>query len=278
MTLKMNVRALIVLLVAAWAAPSSTSPAVAQDSMSTMMKGKTLKVGWISSPPGSQKDLATGEVKGYYIDMVRFVLAQINVEPQFIETTWANFPAGLQAKQFDLVAAGTFATIPRAASVTFTRPVFYLGYTAVAKTGDQRFKSLVDIDQPGIKVAVIQGSGGHEFAKRTIKKAEIVAVGTSDLSMSLVQVETGRADVAIEDAWAARRYISTHPAVTDLFHDKPFNIQPIGWAMRPGDNELRVFFNQAIDWMRINGKLEEIVRSYPASSRYIVKDTYLSLD
>lgn len=278
MTLKLNVRALLVLLMAACATPSITTTAVAQDSMATMIKSKTLKVGWIPSPPGSQKDLVSGELKGYYIDMVRFILAQIGVEAQFIETTWANFPAGLQAKQFDLVAAGTFATIPRSASVTFTRPVFYLGYTAAAKAGDQRFKTLADIDKSGIKIAVVQGSGGHEFVKRTIKNAEIVAVGTSDLSMSLVQVETGRADVAVEDAWATRRYISTHPAVVDLFHDKPFNLQPIAWAMRPGETELRIFFDQAIEWMRINGKLEEIVRSYPASSRYIVKDTYLSLD
>lgn len=278
MTLKLNVRALLVLLMAACATPSITTTAVAQDSMATMIKSKTLKVGWIPSPPGSQKDLVSGELKGYYIDMVRFILAQIGVEAQFIETTWANFPAGLQAKQFDLVAAGTFATIPRSASVTFTRPVFYLGYTAAAKAGDQRFKTLADIDKSGIKIAVVQGSGGHEFVKRTIKNAEIVAVGTSDLSMSLVQVETDRADVAVEDAWATRRYISTHPAVVDLFHDKPFNLQPIAWAMRPGETELRIFFDQAIEWMRINGKLEEIVRSYPASSRYIVKDTYLSLD
>lgn len=278
MTLKLNVRVLLVLLMAAWASPSIITTAVAQDSMATMTKSKTLKVGWIPSPPGSQKDLVSGELKGYYIDMVRFILAQIGVEAQFIETTWANFPAGLQAKQFDLVAAGTFATIPRSASVTFTRPVFYLGYTAAAKAGDQRFKTLADIDKSGIKIAVVQGSGGHEFVKRTIKNAEIVAVGTSDLSMSLVQVETGRADVAVEDAWATRRYISTHPAVVDLFHDKPFNLQPIAWAMRPGETELRIFFDQAIEWMRINGKLEEIVRSYPASSRYIAKDTYLSLD
>ncbi len=278
MTPRVKLRALLVVAMAALTTLALPAVAVAQDSMANMLKSKTLKVGWIPSPPGSQKDLASGELKGYYIDMVRFVLSQIGVEAQFVETTWANFPAGLQAKQFDLVAAGTFATIPRSASVTFTRPVFYLGYTAAAKAGDQRFKSMADIDKSGIKIAVVQGSGGHEYVKRTIKNAEIVAVSTSDLSMSLVQVETGRADVAIEDAWATRRYISSHPAVVDLFHDKPFNLQPIAWAMRPGENELRIFLDQAIEWMRINGKLEEIVRSYPASSRYIVKDTYISLD
>lgn len=250
----------------------------AQTSMEKMLKEKTLRIGWIMSPPGAQKDPRTGELGGYYIDMIKFILEQINVKPEFVETKWGTFAAGLQSKQFDLVTAGTFASIPRAAAVAFTRPIFYLGYGATVRKGDERFKTLADIDKQGIKVAVVQGSGGHEYVKRAFKNAETVVLGTGDLSASLVEVQAGRADVSIEDAWATRRYVQVHPQLVDLFADNPYNLQPIAWALRPDDHELRQFLDTSLEWMRINGKIEELVRNYPSSGRYVVKDTYRPIE
>jgi polar amino acid transport system substrate-binding protein len=250
----------------------------AETTMDKMLKEKTLRVGWIMSPPGAQKDPRSGELGGYYIDMVRFILEQINVKPEFVETKWGTFAAGLQSHQFDLVVAGTFASIPRAASLAFTRPIFYMGYAASVRKGDTRFKTLADIDKPGVKVAVVQGSGGHEFVKRTFKNAEIVVLGTADLSASLVEVQAGRADVSVEDAWATQRYVQAHPQLVNLFADNPYNLQPIGWALRPDDHELRQFFDTSLEWMRINGKTEEFVKKYPASGRFVIKETYRAIE
>lgn len=252
--------------------------AAAETTMEKMLKEKTLRVGWIMSPPGAQKDLSSGELGGYYIDMVSFILEQINVEPVFIETKWSTFAAGLQSNQFDIVAAGTFASIPRAAAVAFTDPIFYLGYGAAVRKGDERFASLADIDQPGVKVAVVQGTGGHEYAKRAFKNAEIVVLGSNDLSASLVEVQSGRADVAVEDAWATRRYTQQHPQMVDLFAENPYNLQPIGWPTRIQDAAIREFFNTALEWMRINGKIDEFVKRYPASGRYVVKESYRAIE
>ncbi|MBJ3776471.1 substrate-binding periplasmic protein [Acuticoccus mangrovi] len=255
-----------------------STQAVAEDAFERMLSEKTLRIGWIMSPPGSQKDPITQELKGYYIDIISFVLKQVNVEPEFIETQWSTFVAGLQAKQFDIVAAGTFASIPRAASVAFTSPIFYLGYDATVRAGDDRFKSLDDIDQEGVTVAVVQGTGGHEFVKRTFSKANIVALSTNDLSSSLIAVQSGRADVAVEDAWATRRYIQTHPELVSLFSNTPYNLQPIAWATRYEDRDLREFLNTALEWMRINGKIEEFVKQYPASGRYVLSPTYHAVE
>src|SRR6185295_11286074 len=80
----------------------AASAANAQATMEKMLKEKTLRVGWIMSPPGAQKDPRSGELGGYYVDMIRFILEQINVKPEFVETKWGTFAAGLQSHQFDL--------------------------------------------------------------------------------------------------------------------------------------------------------------------------------
>lgn len=242
--------------------------------LDTMLKDKVLRVGWIIDPPGSSENLKTGEIEGFYIDIIKFILAQVNVKPQFVETKWSTFPAGLQSNQFDILVGGTYSTIPRAAALAFTKPIFYSGYTAAVRQGDNRFHSLSDIDKEGVTVAVVQGSGGHEFVKRTFKHAKIIALDSADLAADLNEVQMKRADVAIEDTFTTQRYMKDHPGLVNLFADKPFNIAPIAWAVRHSDTELLAFINTSLEWMSVNGKIDEIVNKYPGSLRYVVDVKY----
>src|SRR4051794_23247248 len=113
---RMLSRALLAAAVAAIALPLLAGAAAAQV-MDRILSEKKIKIAFIPSPPGTIKDPKTGELGGFYIDSIRLVFKQINVEPVFIETTWANFAAGLQSGQFDLSLAGTFATVTRASAV-----------------------------------------------------------------------------------------------------------------------------------------------------------------
>ena len=134
--------------------------ATAQDHpLERIIKTKQLKIGYIPSAPSAIKDPATGALSGFYIDAIRLVADQMKVEPIFIETGWSTFPAGLNSGEFDVCVAGTFATIDRAMAVEFTRPLQYLGYSAVVKASDTRFKTLSDMDQPGIKDHIGPGCG-----------------------------------------------------------------------------------------------------------------------
>lgn len=245
-------------------------PAEAQV-MERIISEKKIKVGYIPAPPGTIKDPLSGEVKGYYVDGLRYIFRTIHVEPELIETTWANFAAGLQSGQFDLSMAGTFATIQRAAAVEFTKPINYLGYSAIIKKGDARFKTLADLNQEGIKIAVLQGGAGLEYVKEYFPKVTIITLATGDLTAPFVEVSAGRADVGIEDASQARRYAAQQPGVTDLFEDNPYNVLPIAWSVRRGNQDLLNFMNTAIDFMLFTGRWEKMAQNYGATGRFYAK-------
>ncbi|MBN8992251.1 MAG: amino acid ABC transporter substrate-binding protein [Rhizobiales bacterium] len=236
--------------------------------MDRILKEKTIKVGYIPSPPGTIKDPATGEVKGYYVDGLRYIFKAIGVEPVLVETTWTNYAAGLQSGQFDLSIAGTFATVQRAAAVEFTKPIHYLGYSAIVKKGDERFKTLADLNKKDIKIAVVQGGAAHEYVKESFPLANVVALGTSNLTAPFVEVSSGRADVGIEDAWQARRYASQQPGVTDLFQSNPYNLLPIAWSVKRGNQELLNFLNRSIDFMLLTGRWERMANLYGMTGRF----------
>jgi ABC-type amino acid transport substrate-binding protein len=245
--------------------------------MDRILSEKKIKIGYIPSPPGTTKDPKTGEVGGFYVDAAKLIFKMVNVEPVFVETTWANFVAGLQSGQFDLSLAGTFATVPRAAAVEFTKPISYLGYSAIIKKDDTRFHSLAELNQEGIKIAVVQGGASVEYAKENFPKAQLVALATGNLLAPFVEVTAGRADVGIEDAWQARRYAKEHPEVTDLFADRPYNVLPIAWSVRRGNQDLLNFMNTAIDWLMINDRFQKLAASYGETGRYVSRLDYVPL-
>ena len=254
---------MVAALMSAW----GSLPASAQV-MDRILKDRSIKIGYIPSPPGIIKDPASGSVKGYYVDGVQYMFKTIGVEPVFVETTWANYAAGLQAGQFDLSIAGTFATIQRAAAVEFTKPIFYLGYSAIVRKGDDRFKSLADFNQKDIKIAVVQGGAGSEYVKENFPLATVVALSTSNLTAPFVEVSAGRADVGIEDASQARRYALQQPGVTDLFQAKPYNLLPISWSVKRGNQELLNFMNTSIDFMLLTGRWERMANAYGFTGRF----------
>lgn len=244
------------------------SLAGAAGTLDKVIKEKTLNIGYIPSPPGEYKDVRTNEVTGFYVDAARFITEMMGVKANFTETKWATFAAGLQAGQFDLCIAATFATIPRALAVAFTKPIHYLAFAAAVRKGSPLagIKAIAEADLPGIRVAVVQGSAGHSFAKDNLKQAHIVALATADLTAPFVEVSAGRADIGVQDLWQVQRYAQTHPEIVPLFLEDPFNRLPISWSIRRGDHEFLNFVNTAIDYILINQKMEEFVRKYGTSA------------
>jgi polar amino acid transport system substrate-binding protein len=264
--------ALAIGLVLGW-----TMAAAEAQVMDRIVSDKKVKIGFIPSPPSTIKDPKTGDLSGFYIDAVRLIFKTANIEPVFVETTWGNFVTGLQSGQFDLSIAGTFATVPRAAAVEFTKPVSYLGYSAVVKKGETRFHDIADFNRPDIKIAVIQGGASVEYAKENFPKAQLSTLATGNLLAPFVEVTAGRADVGIEDAWQARRYSVEHPEVTDLFAGRPYNVLPIAWSVKRGNTDLLNFMNTAIDWLMINDRFQKIATAYGDSGRYIARIEYVPL-
>jgi polar amino acid transport system substrate-binding protein len=253
--------------------PAVTSSASAEGVLDRILRDKEFKIGYIPSPPSLIKDPKTGELSGFYIDAVNLITESINVKPVYVETTWANFAAGLNSGQFDLSIAGTFATIQRAGAVEFTKPIAYLGYSAVAKKGETRFKTPADLNNPDIKIALIQGGASVEYAKENWPKAQFVLLSTGNLTAPFVEVSAGRADVGVEDAWQAHRYSLEHPEVVDLFAGHPYNVLPIAWAVKRGDQDLLNFMNTAIDYLLTTGRWSKMSEKYGPTGRYYARPT-----
>ena len=217
-----------------------------------------LKVGYIVFPPSITKDPSTGKLGGHLVETIKEIARLSRWELEFIETDWTGFVAGLNSHRFDVSIAPTFVTIPRASSVYFTKPLFFLGNSAIVRIDDTRFSSINSMDHPKIVVAVTQGEAGDEYTAANFKNAEIIKFLSGDQSLAFQAVVNRRADVALGDAYATKKFALEHPQeVKDLFADSPYNLTPISWAVRKGDDELLNFLNNSLESLNYQGRLLE---------------------
>lgn len=229
-------------------------------------KERVINVGYINYPPIVYRDINTGKVTGHFAKTIEDIFNQLNIKVNYVETSWTNFSAGLKNNQFDISIAPTFSTIPRAYSVAFTKPLMYVGNSALCKKSDNRFNALMDFDEKGVVIAVTQGEQGAEYARNNIKHAKVKVFSGPDQNMTFMEVVLGRADVALGDSYAVSMFAKEHKAIVrDVLENNPYNLIGVSWAAKYDDMELLYFLNTAIDVMNSTGKIAVYEREFNAN-------------
>jgi ABC-type amino acid transport substrate-binding protein len=245
-------------------AVSAMAPTVEARTLKDILASKKIRLGTIPYPPMTQMDPKTGTYSGLWVDGPKFMFEQLGLEVELVETKWSTFPSGLQSDQFDVFIGGAFATPKRAAAVEFTRPVMYMGHSVTIRKEDAgKFKTMADLDKLGITIATVLGTSGHEYLKQNFKQATIKALDTGDLTQDSLEVLAGRADAALEDAFKVAQVVAMHPdKLVDLYGNRPFNLLPIAYALKDGNQDLLQFINTGLEWMDSTGKWQELAIPY----------------
>jgi polar amino acid transport system substrate-binding protein len=255
----------LMMVVVASAAPLST--ANADGVMDRILREKKVRVGWSPYEPLLMRDSKSGELRGYFFDLARYIFKEIDVEPEFREVTFANLVASIQSGEIDLSIADTFITVKRAAVVDYTRPILFLGSRFLSRADETRFKTVSDLNKPDVKIAALLGGSAQDFIRRNLPQAQMIALSTTNKTAPFLEVESGRADVALNDSWAVERFVAAQPTTKPLF-DRPLAVRPTAWIVKRGNYDLLHFLNASLDTAILSGLLQEMASKYPPSGQF----------
>lgn len=242
------------------------------NSLDQMKHSGKIKACYIKYPPFVIQDPQTGKLSGYFIDLMGAIAQEAGVSVDYEETNWGTMVAALQSNKCDVVVSGVFGTIPRAKEVTFSEPVLYVGISAIARRNDSRFKTVDDLAQPNLVVAVTSGEVGHEYAKKFLPNAKLTVIETDDISRPMLEVSSGRADVALGDSMTAYRFAKAHQEVKDVFAKNPFYVFGTGLMLRRNDYDWLDFLNIGIEHLELSGITDKLEAKYKeGSSAWISK-------
>lgn len=236
-----------------------------QDTLSKILSTKTMDVCVAEWPPASIKDAKTGKYSGHDIEAYEMIGKEIGATVRYHDTTFGNMPAAIQSGVCDM-GTSLFVKISRSAAVDFTRPILYGGDSGLVRKGDTRFRTKDDLNKPSVRIAVANGESGHIFAKTYLDKAAIIPIDVeaSDLTRFMLEVTSGRADIAIADSNTISRFAAAHPETDALFMDRPLDLNPDAFPARLGDTKLLNFLNNSILSLQTSSEWERLEKKYNA--------------
>lgn len=206
--------------------------------------------------PFSFKDLKTGKLTGYDVEVARAVAKRIGMKPVFKPTPWKSMFASLNSKRFDMIANQVAITKDRKKNYAFSIPYTYSGGQIIVNKNNTSIHSLKDLK--GKVVGTTQGSNYAAIAKKAgakVKYYKGIAEALKDLSL-------GRIDAALNDRlFILTQLKKSHEPVKAV--GKVFDKTKMGFAFRKnGSGQLVKKVNKALKSMKKDGTLAKISKKW----------------
>jgi polar amino acid transport system substrate-binding protein len=162
----------------------------------------SLRAGAALAPPHVMRDPKTGEYSGIFVDLVKEFGEQVlGVKVEFVDTTWDNIIAGMQAGKWD-VALALNRTAKRALSINYSDAPWQYEISFVFNKANPKinagWKSVQDFDKDGIVLSVMSGTAQDHTITDEIKHATIMRL--PDVDAARLAVSSKRADISVDDA------------------------------------------------------------------------------
>jgi len=249
--------------------PSQNADAIAPSTMATnasalnpsphirkiLAPSGALRVGvYLGSPTSMVRVPGTQESVGVALELGRALGQQLGVPVEITE--FARVAAVLDAiKAEKLDMTFTNATPSRAKEIDFTEPLVQLELGLLVPV-HTKIQSFADIDQPGIRLGVSQGSSSQAVLGQRLKQATIVPVASLEMAASLLQRNA-------LDAFATNKGIlfemNENMAGFQVLQDR-WGLENLAIAIPKGRQDAMPFVNAFAHMVRESGQLDLIVK------------------
>jgi len=239
----------------------ATSVGSAQEALQRVLETKVIKVGVVPGWPRFLVKKPDGEgYDGFLADDLKNFEERMGIKVEYVATNWAGIVAGLQAGTFDVMVGGGI-TPERVATLAFGKPYAFFNTSALARP-DSTAQSFADLDQEGNTLSVVSGTAMHTFARNTVKKAQISALG--DSASAVLDVMQGRADAYIGDSWTNFIRAEERPDELKLvrFGDSETEWGGLAFAVRYGDADLLALLDGYVTSMQLQRWYHTLTERY----------------
>jgi len=211
----------------------------------------------MDTPVFSMRDPASGKLEGFDMDALATLGPALGVKIEYVKMTFGSMLADLAADKFDVAMSGMGRTLERARVATFSKPYHRYGKLMMIRSADKdRFKSLADLDHPGIKIAYNKGGLNDRFANTMFKQA--IPTGFESNELATADLLAGKVDAQVSDSTAAIYMARQDPRLAAMSPDNLFNPVYVAMLLRRDDQTLLNYLNIWIDQIELDGTLAKI--------------------
>jgi len=211
----------------------------------------------LSYPPFEMSD-EQNQPSGVSVDLARALGEHLGMPVKIENIAFAGLISSLKTGKIDLIISSMTATEERARSIDFSDPYLKTGHCLLVGK-DSEAHGLEDLDLPGKRIAVKQGTTGHLYAMQAITKATVLPLEKE--TAAVIEVAQGKADAFIYDQMSTYRNWKRHAATTRPIL-QAFNSESWAIGIRKGNHELRRSVNEFLQGYRSQGGFDQLAERY----------------
>ncbi len=282
------------LAIAAGASPAllagcadSDTPSVGaadQDLLARLKKQGYVRVGFANEAPYGFAD-ASGQLTGEAPEVAKVVFKALGVgELQGVLTEFGSLIPGLQARRFDVIAAGMFINPERCAEILFSEPDYEAKTAFLVPQGNPKgITTFEDITSADAKLGVLAGAVEGGYAESLgVPTSQVITFNDTPSSFEGLQAE--RVDAVSLTSISLRNLLSTREGTpfevtepfTPVIDGKP-QTGAGGYGFHKDDEKLRDAFNEELAKLKDSGKLVSIIEPFGFTEAEVAKTTTAEL-
>jgi len=222
--------------------PSASARAQSASRLDQILQKGVLRVGTTGDyKPFTFLNPTNHEYEGHDIDAARLLADSLGVKLQLVPTTWPTLLKGLQEDQYDVAMGGITRTLIRAAD-------------------RDRFKTLADIDRPGVRIGVNPGGTNQSFLATHIKQATVVVI---EKNLSIPEkLVAGEVDVMVTDNVEAMLKAKENPRLFAVDPDNTYTRDDLGYLLPRDDHAWIDYVNLWVDLARLKGDFARLQQKW----------------
>ena len=221
-----------------------------------------LKVGTTGDyKPFSYLSPTTNQYEGHDIDAAALLAESLGVKIEFVKTTWPTLLKDLQDNQYDVAMCGITRTLARQKVAALSHPYINVGKSPLVRAADRnRFKTLADIDQPGVKIGVNPGGTNQRFVDANIKKATVVVI---EKNLSIPEKIVARdVDVMITDNVEAMLVAKQDSRLYAVEPENTYTKDDFGYLLPRDDHAWIDYVNLWVDLAKLKGDFGKLQQKW----------------
>ncbi|WGW11352.1 transporter substrate-binding domain-containing protein [Saxibacter everestensis] len=188
---------------------------------------------------------------GIDIDLAKDLAERLDVEPEFIQTSWSELMPDF-LENCDIAVGGVSISTERAEQAFFTDATLTEGKTPITRCEDvSKYDTIEEINRPGVKAITPLGGTNEVFADENYPKAEIIRF--KDNNTIFDEILQGRADVMTTDASETKWVAHEKKGLCAVHPDKPFNFSQKAFMVPRGDVVFQEYVNQWLNFAKHDG-------------------------
>lgn len=237
----------------------------AEESVDTITPGVLLIGSDLTYPPYLY--LKDGKALGFDPDFMRAVAEHMGLEPQFVDTRFAQLIIGLRSQRFDVVASILYITPKRAEAIDYV-PYMQTGDSLIVQA-DGDFEPKTAKDLCGKSVSNIKGASWIPKLKKVTQEhclpadkqpIEIKVFPTAPGATQALL--SGNVDAQFADAAVAKLAVEKSGEQLKITSDELLFPIAVGLGVNTSNDDMRAALTQAIEEMKTSGEYQKLLDKY----------------